>query len=602
MIGLIVILNVAAYKFVPLDQLDQRRAALKRSCSEYQLKGTILLSSEGINLFLAGAQDRLRDWLEQLKTDPCFADIHIKESFCDSIPFHRMLVKIKREIIAFGIDGIAPHRATSPKLSAHELKRWLDEGRDVALLDVRNDFEVAVGTFDNAIPVRIDHFRDFENSIDHLPEELRDKPVVMFCTGGIRCEKAGPLMERKGYSQIYQLDGGILKYFEEVGSDHYQGDCFVFDGRVALDPQLQVSGLAQCFACQAILTPDQQKSEQYIVGVSCPRCYRSPDEQLQERISQRHDAIRQLADDLPGCKPHSQCRPIRISESLSGKALLDCLLQIFPQVPQQDWEQAFAEGRIQFKDSSVEPNRVVRNGEQYLHVVNEFLEPAVNGHIEIVWEDNSFIAVNKPAPLPVHPSGRFNHNTLLGLLKRVYAPEILRAPHRLDANTTGLVLICRTRAIAHLMHRQFEARQVDKQYYARCIGHPEEENFSCALPIAVLPGAGRVRTGSETGAEAHTDFQLLEKYPDGTSLLKVVPISGRTNQIRAHLWELGMPVMGDPLYLPNKQLGANEALAIGDPPMCLHASHLSFVHPVTGQPITLNAPRPEWASVSAVTR
>lgn len=595
------VLNVAAYKFVPLDNLPLLRDQLKASCRKAGLKGTILLSAEGINLFLAGAENDLRQWLELLLQDERFSDIHVKESFCDAIPFNRMLVKIKQEIIAFGVDGIAPHRQTSPKLPAQKLKQWLDEGRDLVLFDVRNDFEVEVGTFENAIPAHIDHFRDFEKSLDDVPDNFRDKPIVMFCTGGIRCEKAGPLMEQKGFQHVYQLDGGILKYFEECGGAHYRGDCFVFDGRVALDPNLQVSGLAQCFHCQAILSPKEQQSPQYVVGKSCPRCFRSPEEQRVLAIANRQQAIKELGSNLPGCKPHVQRRPIRISERFQGRTLLSVLLEILPQVSRQQWDAAFAEGRLQIDDHPARPARLVRSGEQYIHIVREFIEPPVNADIQILWEDDELVIVNKPAPLPVHPSGRFNHNTLLGLLNTVYAPEVLRAPHRLDANTSGVMVLCRRALTTKLVQQQFEKRLVEKRYLVRCVGIPSEVKFSCDLPLAVQPGPGRIRRASISAPDqtdiqpAHTEFEVLSQDAPETSLLLAKPISGRTNQIRAHLWELGFPVVDDPLYLPNHQLGTNEVVSISSPTMCLHAHAIMLSHPLTGERLTFTAPQPEWA-------
>src|SRR5262249_5606336 len=144
-------------------------------------------------------------------------------------PFRRMLVKVKQEIIAFGVAGIEPGRTTSTKLAPQTLKQWLDEGRPVTLLDTRNDYEVRLGTFENAVTLGIDHFRSFPAAVRELPAAMKQQPIVMFCTGGIRCEKAGPLMEREGFEQVFQLDGGILKYFEECGGEHYDGECFVFD-------------------------------------------------------------------------------------------------------------------------------------------------------------------------------------------------------------------------------------------------------------------------------------------------------------------------------------------------------------------------------------
>ena len=236
------VVNIAAYRFADLQHLAELRTDLYALCHDRQLKGTILLSPEGLNLFIAGSRDGVNDLLARLRQLPGMTDLETKESYSRQQPFKRMRIKIKSEIIAFGVDGIAPARYTSRRLSAAELKRWLDEGRPVTLLDTRNNFEVDTGTFHNAIRIDIEDFRDFPRAVDRLPAELKSQPIVTFCTGGIRCEKATPYLERAGFQDVYQLDGGILKYFEVCGADHYQGDCFVFDERVALDPQLRERG------------------------------------------------------------------------------------------------------------------------------------------------------------------------------------------------------------------------------------------------------------------------------------------------------------------------------------------------------------------------
>jgi UPF0176 protein len=182
-------------------------------------------------------------------------------------------VKIKKEIIAFGVEGIDPARRPTAKLPARTLKQWLDEGRPITLLDTRNDYEVRMGTFRGALPAHIDHFREFPDAVKRLPEELKDRPIVMFCTGGIRCEKAGPLMEREGFKHVHQLEGGILKYFEECGSAHYDGECFVFDRRVGVDPSLQQTKSALCFNCQMPLTEAEQRDPRYVPDISCPHCF-----------------------------------------------------------------------------------------------------------------------------------------------------------------------------------------------------------------------------------------------------------------------------------------------------------------------------------------
>ncbi len=267
------ILNIAAYKFVPLTELGTRREALRTLCVNLKLRGTILLSPEGINLFIAGARAAVEQLLERLQQDPEIGALEVKESFSDHQPFNRMLVRLKKEIIAFGIDGIDPRNAPSQKISATQLKQWLDEGRPLTLLDTRNHYEVRLGTFKNALPIGLDHFRNFPEAVDNLPAEVAENPIVMFCTGGIRCEKAGPYMEQAGFRDVYQLEGGILKYFEECGGSHYEGDCFVFDKRTALDADLQETETTLCYACQAPLTIDEQQSEHYVPGESCPYCW-----------------------------------------------------------------------------------------------------------------------------------------------------------------------------------------------------------------------------------------------------------------------------------------------------------------------------------------
>lgn len=248
------ITNVAAYKFVTLGDLKPLRTKLVGLCLSWNLKGTILLSREGINLFVAGARNEVDSLLAELRGIAGLADLDVKFSESDYQPFHRMLVKIKKEIIAFG-EGIDPALHPSRKLSCLELKRWLDEGQDVVLLDTRNDYEVKLGTFRNALTVPLDHFRNFPAVARQLPPELKKQRVVTFCTGGIRCEKAGPFLEREGFEDVYQLEGGILRYFEECGGAYFDGECFVFDHRVGVDAALHETETVQCFACQAPLSP-----------------------------------------------------------------------------------------------------------------------------------------------------------------------------------------------------------------------------------------------------------------------------------------------------------------------------------------------------------
>jgi UPF0176 protein len=274
-------LNVSAYKFVELGSLDSLRAELRARCVAAELKGTVLLSPEGINLFLAGVEARLRGVLAWLAADARFTGLPVKESWSAEQPFNRMLVKIKREIITMKKPQIRPMQERAPHVDAVTLKRWLDAGHDdagraVTLLDTRNAFEVEIGSFAGAIDPQIRSFSEFPATLEKLAPELQGRTVVTFCTGGIRCEKAVLYMQEQGYENVYQLDGGILRYFEEVGGAHYSGNCFVFDRRVALTPALEAAGHTECFNCRAVLSPEQQKSAGYVVGVSCPACLAAP--------------------------------------------------------------------------------------------------------------------------------------------------------------------------------------------------------------------------------------------------------------------------------------------------------------------------------------
>lgn len=243
------IINLAAYKFTQLAELDELRAQLKLFCQSIDLKGTILLSTEGINFCLAGSLSSVMAFKAFLAKDLRFADVIFKESKSLANPYRRMLVKIKSEIIPLGIAGIDPQAKPAPAVLPQQLKQWLDEQRDIVLLDTRNDYEIAYGTFKDVVKLDLQHFRTFPQAIQQLPDELKDKTIVSFCTGGIRCEKAAPLLMQQGFKEVYQLAGGILQYFAECGGEYYQGDCYVFDNRVAVTPELSPVNVAQCYIC-----------------------------------------------------------------------------------------------------------------------------------------------------------------------------------------------------------------------------------------------------------------------------------------------------------------------------------------------------------------
>lgn len=272
------IINIAAYKFVTFDDTVAKRPIFLDKCNQLSLKGTILLSPEGINLFLAGVRENIHAFLTWLRADARFADLEVKESLSDDQPFNKMVVKLKSEIITMKHPLIKPELGRAPAVEAHTLKRWLDQGHDddgkpVVMMDTRNDFEVDVGTFDNTLDYRITKFSEFPDIVASHKDELQDKTVVTFCTGGIRCEKAAIYMKDVGYDSVYQLEGGILKYFEEVGGAHYTGDCFVFDHRTALNPRLEPSSETMtCPTCKQLVTPREQLAPEYIAGQVCPHC------------------------------------------------------------------------------------------------------------------------------------------------------------------------------------------------------------------------------------------------------------------------------------------------------------------------------------------
>lgn len=588
------VVNIAAYKFVPLDDLKELRRRLRKRTVRWGLLGTILISTEGINLFVSGSRAAIDKLLVELHNIPGLEDLPIKESLSDHQPFNRMLVRIKKEIIAFGVDGIAPGERTSPKLAARELKQWLDEGRPVTLLDTRNDYEIKLGTFRNARTLGVDHFRDFPEAVGGLPVEMKEQPVVMFCTGGIRCEKAGPFMEREGFQQIFQLDGGILKYFEECGGEHYDGDCFVFDHRVALDPQLQETDAALCFVCQEPLTVKDQQSPKYVPSQSCPFCYKEPEERLSITIEQRHEAIRAATTPLPGSVAYQNRRPIKVPQRFDGFEFIEFLCSCLPHVDRQRWQGIFDAGDMVNADGPVLPSRIVYSGERYHHILPSMVEPEVNANIQILFEDKSIIIVNKPAPLPIHACGQFNRNTVMHIMAEAYRPERPRVAHRLDSNTTGVIVMSRTKHIAGLLQPQFQRREVEKAYIARIHGHPEHDEFACDAPISAENGAVGVRTIEAGGLESLTEFTTLARCDDGTAFIEARPITGRTNQIRLHLWHLGIPIVGDPLYLPDNQVGPKQTLSLTDPPLCLHAKRIAFTHPLSGDRVSFEAPAPDW--------
>ena len=476
--------NISAYKFVDLDNLAERKSELLPICRSLGLKGTILLSLEGINMFLAGTREAIDEFLSHIAKQPEYEGLPVKESLSDHQPFSRMLVRIKKEIISMGVEAIRPRKKTSPKISASQLKQWLDSGKDLTLLDVRNDYEIEIGTFENAVPVGVDHFRKFPDATKQLPESMKQKPVVMFCTGGIRCEKAGPFMEEEGFEEVYQLDGGILKYFEDCGGDHYQGDCFVFDKRVAVDPELKETEFEQCYSCQSILTVAEQQSEKYDPPYSCPNCFRTPEQKLDDLLAERDNLMSLVTTPLPGKAPYNNIRPMNVPLRFDQKTVIEFLVGMHAHLGLEYWQSECDAGMVIYKGQPLTGEQTIRSGWRIEHLVPQTTEPDVNNQVKFLYEDDVLIAVDKPAPLPMHPCGRFNRNSLGYFMGRVFAGEQIRILHRLDSNTTGVVVMARKKSAAKFVAPQFVNGEIEKTYLARVAGHPESDRFSCSAAIS----------------------------------------------------------------------------------------------------------------------
>ncbi|MEZ6122811.1 MAG: RluA family pseudouridine synthase [Planctomycetaceae bacterium] len=332
---------------------------------------------------------------------------------------------------------------------------------------------------------------------------------------------------------------------------------------------------------------------------------------LAEQLRLRNDRLQRVVHPLPGSRPYFNIRPLNVPLRYDGFSLIDMLTDWHPQVTRQEWLRKIHEGRIVSAECSGHPRRQqstgaetlplspdlrVRAGERLQHLQPGTVEPAVNADLRIIFEDEQFIVVSKPAPLPLHASGRFHRNTVEWILRAAYAPEVPRIVHRLDANTSGVLVLCRTQEAARAIGGQFERRNVRKTYLARVMGVPSDQAFECDAKISAVAGAHGLRLiDPDHGQHAVTQFSVREKFSDGTTLLEIRPLTGRTNQIRLHLWHLSLPILGDPAYLPGNRSGTNVTLPISAPPMCLHASKIELQAP-PGLPATFQVPDPFWAS------
>lgn len=285
----------AMYKFVTLDDFESIREPLHNFMEAHGIRGTLLLANEGINGTVAGSREAIDALLDWLRKDERLADIDYKESYTDEPPFHRTKVKLKKEIVTMGVEGIDPKRVVGTYV---EPKDWNDliSDPDVVLVDTRNDYEFQVGTFKNAVNPNTETFREFPQYVKENLDPNKNKKVAMFCTGGIRCEKSTAYLKEQGFDEVYHLKGGILKYLEEVPQEEtmWDGECFVFDERVTVNHQLEKGQYDQCHACRLPITEEEKQSEKYQKGVSCPHCYDKLTEEQRQRFAERERQV-QLA-------------------------------------------------------------------------------------------------------------------------------------------------------------------------------------------------------------------------------------------------------------------------------------------------------------------
>jgi UPF0176 protein len=284
----------ALYRFVTLSDFESLRQPILDQMIKMEICGTLLLAIEGINGTIAGSEASMQSFLEYLRSDPRLADLDCKLSQCDEKPFRRSRVRLKREIVTLGVEGIDPQRSVGTYVDPRAWNQLLDDP-EVTVIDTRNDYETAIGKFRGAIDPDTETFREFPEFVDQNLDPSKHRKVAMYCTGGIRCEKATALMLQKGFQEVYHLRGGILKYLETIPPEEskWEGDCFVFDERVAVDHTLQPSEHLMCFGCGwPVSIEDRQKSE-YVPGVQCPRCADHLTEDQKQRFAMRQQQMSQ---------------------------------------------------------------------------------------------------------------------------------------------------------------------------------------------------------------------------------------------------------------------------------------------------------------------
>jgi UPF0176 protein len=284
------------YHFVELNDYQDLQPSIQKFCDEQMLKGTILLANEGINGTLSGDEEAIRAFHKYIKANPLFnkkfTGLAHKESWASNNPFYRMKVRLKKEIVALGVPGVSPIKKVGQYVKPSDWNQLISDP-DTIVIDTRNGYEVDIGSFKGSINPNTETFREFPQYIDKKINPNKDKKIAMFCTGGIRCEKATSLMLEKGFNNVYHLKGGILKYLEEIPKEEslWEGECFVFDQRVAVTHNLLEGHYDQCYACRHPLSPSEIKSAKYTPGVSCPYCYNNISSKKRDSVKERQKQI-----------------------------------------------------------------------------------------------------------------------------------------------------------------------------------------------------------------------------------------------------------------------------------------------------------------------
>ncbi len=289
-------LTTAMYHFVSLPHFESLRELLLQFCVSRDIKGTLLLANEGINGTVAGSEKSILELLNYLKTDPLFEgnfkSLGHKESWSDKHPFYRMKVKLKKEIVTLGVPDVSPTKIVGKYVKPQDWNKIISDP-EVVLIDTRNDYEYAIGTFKNAINPKTNTFREFPEYVKTHFDPKKHRKIAMFCTGGIRCEKASSYMKSHGFEEVYHLEGGILKYLEEIKLEDslWQGECFVFDQRVAIKHGLEVGHYDQCYACRYPLSKEDLESTKYMPGISCPQCFNKHTQEKIKALTERQKQI-----------------------------------------------------------------------------------------------------------------------------------------------------------------------------------------------------------------------------------------------------------------------------------------------------------------------